>query len=978
MPAFESDFAVLTIVDEARDAAVELLGVAPTQWEDTLGLKWGVSLLAASDGGQHVVVVGKAVDRGNGPSFEAAEAMLRAWRPRHFVVADIAGGFWGEGPEGRDGLMLGDVIVASDIEYFEFEKQVEGGKTKPRALPIQLPSTGPRDAIGSLRHRCPEWYQPAEAKRPAASRGEPSKILDGQIVCGEKLLSNPKSKLVARLVRKYDKALGVDMESAGVGRAILARQREGIFAEFTVLRGVSDFVDKKGDDNQRSRDDWKPYAARVAVAAAKAWIVASPSGAGVIASGNALPRVLAATRPTRHTTGHSAAGAGAEKVGKYVERLRDWLKQAAQLAERAFRLQLQTTPFRSAISLAPKEGTVVERGKLLGLALADRKVVIVGPSGAGKSLLLRQILRQAAAQDAPLVVHVDLKENWRSEWADKLLDLPDEATIDVSMGALLTASALAPSASDLAQLAAGHSLVLIVDALNEVPADVGEKIRLLLDQYVRFHDTVRVLASDRRTELFYRESRWTVLHLAGVTEDEARDVVDEEFGEGTFDTQTQADRRLLCVPFFLDRALRSRRVRLGSRASAVGDFLRDAGLRSQEIDRAARYAFDLYERGEGVRNADDTAGLEADGLLDKLRTAEIVIDGAGGPIFAHQLVHQFLAGRYLGSRPDAWTGETLDKVTAQAASLDAVGMTIAAIVEQGERDRFLRIVYDWNWRAAVLALSETQAGDRQVSEVLATTILAMAAEKRFDAVGGTRARVEGVLREVPGPIAARMRALESHADVMAEVARMEFPDVPWWAAWREVFFWELRQHEMAEREIAAIGSAEPLIGWTVANSLRRFDQSEPIAVLLRMTYLSHQREEPGARATRWRVVHALGAWPSRANAQLLLGALDDPYVWAVYGAVRSLVEMAALTRDRDLRSWVIEQLGAHWRRLPPAPRSQLVWTAVYRDTDAAWPGAIRPLLETVRSHQTGGERERWDRRLERFEAYAKRHIAGIS
>lgn len=58
-------------------------------------------------------------------------------------------------------------------------------------------------------------------------------------------------------------------------------------------------------------------------------------------------------------------------------------------------------------------------------------------------------------------------------------------------------------------------------------------------------------------------------------------------------------------------------------------------------------------------------------------------------------------------------------------------MTIAEIPEREERDRFLRIVFDWNWRAAISALIETQSGDREVSEQLATAVLAMAAEKAF-------------------------------------------------------------------------------------------------------------------------------------------------------------------------------------------------------------------------------------------------------
>jgi hypothetical protein len=102
------------------------------------------------------------------------------------------------------------------------------------------------------------------------------------------------------------------------------------------------------------------------------------------------------------------------------------------------------------------------------------------------------------------------------------------------MSALLTACPQKPSASRLHDLASHRTVVLLVDALNEVPADVARRIQLALDQYVRIHDRVRVLVTDRRVEQFYRESGWTALELRGVDADEAQRVVDEEFGEGTY------------------------------------------------------------------------------------------------------------------------------------------------------------------------------------------------------------------------------------------------------------------------------------------------------------------------------------------------------------------------------------------------------------------------------------------------------------
>jgi nucleoside phosphorylase len=966
----DCDFAILTVVPEAWEAAKELFGVE--HYEEREGLVWGVCLVQAEDGGKHVISIGRAVDRSNVPANEAASAMLRAWKPRHLVLADIGGGFWGEGPKDRDGLDLGDVVVANDIQYFEAEKQTEAGR-KLRDYSIQLPSVGPRSALLSLRDRYPEWHQPAQQFRPADGPDRPPQILDGQIVCGEKLLANPKSALVKRLVRTYDKALALDMESVGVGRAVLERQREEISAQFTVLRGISDLFDKD-EPNQQTRDDWKPFAARAAVAAAYAWIVRSSSDKGVIAKRRPLPKPLASL--AQRLGLRWPASKPTDPADEYIEKTRKWLKDAAPIAERDFRLALQTTDLRSVPSAAPAAGATVERGELLGLVLQDRKVVVIGPSGAGKSNLLRQVLRQVAVQDEPLVVYLDLKENWNPDWASGLVEIPNQATIDASMDALLTASVLDVSTSDLNNLLSEQQLLLIVDALNEVPTEIGQRIRRTLNEYVRRHPTVYVLASDRRRELFYRESRWTVLHLSGATKEEARDVVDDRIEPGKFDQLDENDQKLLCVPFFLDRALRSGHVRLGSRANAVNDFLRDGGLDDNEIELAAPVAFDVYRRRKTVLNKENETALEQEGILKTVRDAAIVIDGASGPIFGHQLVHQFLAGRYLGAHAEEWTAETLDNVTADSASLETVDMTIAAIEGLEKRDRFLRIVYDWNWYAAMSALIETQTGDnRRVSDALATALLALAAEKRFDPVMGTRKRVNGLLAEVAGVIAEEMRAVASRDELLRQVSETDFPDADWWTSWRDVFVLTPGGHELADEDLALIGSSEPLIGWTVANALRRFSPSDLHSSLLQAIYRSQRRDEPGARVTRWRVVHALGAWPTLANANLLLETLDtDEYTWVLYGAVRSLVEMAARTTDHDLRNSILRGLDARWAGLTPEPLRQLVSAAAYRDADGDWPNAVRPLLNAIRDAQTGGEREFWDRRLETFEDYACAHV----
>lgn len=975
---WDSDFAILTIVPEAWQSAIELFGAS--NYEDRAGIRYAVSLVGAQDGGQHLVVIAQATDRSNVPAARATEAMLRAWKPRHFIVADIGGGFWSDGPTRRDGLNVGDVIVASDIEYFEVEKEVPDSEPLGRGYAMQLPTPGPRNAIRSLADFFADWYQPAQQLRLGAAEVRAPLIIDGQIICGEKLLSDPNSDLVKRLVKKYDKALGLDMESAGVGRAVLDLQGEEIFTQFVVLRGVSDLVNKI-EGNQETRDEWKPFAARASIAAAHTWIVSCSTSHGTMATGRSIPASLAAAR-----MGHVQELPPAyfsDIAVWYPDRLRKWLTDAAAVAPRSFCLALEATDYRTAPSAAPPEGETIERGVLVNLSLDDGKVVVVGPSGAGKSNLLRQVLRQVAVADELPVVFLDLKEKWDRKWTDGLVENPDPATVTSSMHALLNASAIPLSESHLAELSSKRTLLLIVDALNEVPTEVAEKIRRTLDEYVRCHPSVRVLASDRRKGVYHELFGWTVLHLAGATEEEARDVVDEEFGPGIFADLDETQQRLLSVPFFLDLALRVHNFRLGSQANAVEDFLRDAGLREpEEMVCAAEVGFEVYRRGETFTLSDsDIEKLEAKGLRHDLEASEVLSRGSNGLIFAHQLVHQFLAGHHLAANPEKWTPETLDRVTADAASLDGIGMTMAAIADEGKRDRFLRIVYDWNWRAAVSALIDARTGDRSVSEALATAVLALAAEKRFDPVSDTRSRVVGLLAEVPGPIAEGMRDIPSYEQLLDDVSHMEFPDVDWWTSWREVFVWDAGR-ELTHTEVALIGSSEPLMGWTVSNSLRRFQPSDQLAVLLQTIYLSQLREEPGARVTRWRVVHALGAWPTQANADFLLETLnfetpDDLNIWVVYGATRSLVEMAARARDPALRSFILGQLSERSYTLQPGPLGRIFATAAYRDADREWPETVRPLLISIRDQQTAGERERerWDRRIEVFDEYARDRAA---
>jgi len=956
MPAaatYETDFAILVVVPEAMEAARRIFG-PPSRYEHREGQEWRIWEVKAEDGGQLMVVIDDAPDRSNMPAQEATSLMINAWRPRRFLLADIGGGY-----RGRDGLALGDLVIGSELAYYSLVKEVPGGEVEERSFPIAQPSRGPRKALTSLTERVPDWGKPAESARPEIVGSAQPKILPGQIAAGERLVSDPESLTLKELEDRYPKALAVEMEAVGVGRAVWSAQQQEKFTQFGVLRGISDYLGEPG--NQETRDAVKPYAAAVAIAAAHAYIQIHPSEDSVLHQADSKDRP-------------SAPQSGAPE---YLKGLREVLATKQERRGPDFRLPLRSTDIRAPTSTAPAGEAAVERGELLDIVEHDKLVVVVGKSGAGKSELLNTLFRQLAVADDPLVVPINLKTGWSRSWAKQMPDQLHGEMLDLSMDAVLNAAEARLSVAELNEfLNQDVQVILLVDALNEVPPGAATKIRETLHQYVRMHPQVRVLATDRRAALDYRELRWTVLDLPVLSPEEVQRVIDAKFGTGTYESQPDARKEVLGIPFFLDRALKQGTVDFTSRADLVERYLREGGLEEDDFIAIGEVALDVLRRGETTLSKTDQQQLGADGL-EKLRSGGFVLETEAGLVFSHQLIHQYLAGRHLASHPDLWQPPIMDAITFSTASLDGVGMAIKAIDDDEQRDQFLHLVHDWNWRAAVVALSEARSGDRSVSEATEQAILAMAAEKRFDPVEGTRKRIIGLLKTVDCTIAEEFGAL-SEEDLHAAIATIDHPEISWWREWKRIFLAREVEDLHSDAMIERVAFDAPLIGWMAANALRRAEASPGVSRVARMIYSTHRNDTWSDAAIRWRIVHTLGAWPSTENAELLYTALTDEDRWCQYGAVRSLVEMAARTPDHELRDRILAELSARWRDLDPEPLSQIGWAPRYTEADGDWPRAVRPLIQAVRDAQQDEELERWNQRMAAFDHYAETHAASAA
>ena len=147
-------------------------------------------------------------------SVDTARA-LELYEPGYVVSFGIAGTLnWSDAP-------IGAVVFATSLFYYEPSKD-ELNSTQSRMDPIKVGDT----LMNPFR------------KIVLANVAR----VDGPFASGEKLFADIASSDRKRIVATNDKTLGVEMEAAGVGRAV---NRLSPAAEFLVIKGISDEGDKR-------------------------------------------------------------------------------------------------------------------------------------------------------------------------------------------------------------------------------------------------------------------------------------------------------------------------------------------------------------------------------------------------------------------------------------------------------------------------------------------------------------------------------------------------------------------------------------------------------------------------------------------------------------------------------------------------------------------------------------------------------------
>ncbi len=602
-----------------------------------------------------------------------------------------------------------------------------------------------------------------------------------------------------------------------------------------------------------------------------------------------------------------------------------------------------------------------------GLTLFDwmvkqrvRYVIIAGSGASGKSSYLQKLI--AYAQSDALFVLLNLKLFSSSELSQPgamKAGSPEDRI--AALRVLQHCNIL--QGDSIRDLASRGPVALLVDGLNEVPDDQDRTSLLtLLKLLVYDRPNATIVVTTREAPMRWIQ-QWSTsapaIHDALIatveplppTGDYAAKITGASAGAGQ-----------VTSPFFLDRGM------------APFNYLRDKlRLSESHIAQLSRVAYALYaERKLSFTKADFLQLVDPGdplGLWEFCTSNHFIIPIGDSHAFEHQIFHDYLAGRHMataGHDVARWTSTTFDAMTLDKASSDALTFALRELPDAKSGDAFLERVNDWNWRHAFnclsIAVAESSINERKWSDEVEQAFSALLHDKREDPVWKTRIDAEHLWQRVSSKLPVRGRRTTG--------------DAPKWSErWKAIYERHPENGELSFDLVASIVDSNSIVGWATANVLRRFHPKsasplpEPTMALLRGMYLARQGEEDGA--VRWRVVHALGAFPTPENTKLLLAALADAneYRWVRYGSARSLIEQAVRlgpTRERQsLLERIKENCASSATRPETAVLFELADTSLYRSADDKWVPSVLPMLHEIGRQFDGNEEKssRWNELL---------------
>lgn len=276
---------LFTITDKEFPVASDLLEqLAPMAEVDTTGAHTFSGCLDTEE--LPFVLVQQFGPRANFAAASSINKLIRDFKPQYFLVIGTAGGV--HRPEDDEaepytweGPRRGDVVFSEYVHYGSFMK-VSRSEYLMRHQPMDQPSTVLfNQARGVMREGSwPDLSRKFRRPTDPAPRAKSVEILSGETV-----QDNPLEPVQQFLMKHFDRAGAIEMESGGVAERLYSTRETVHYAPgFLTIRGVSDIVYARGRKRQlrqsdlpqstrsktEERDEWSPVAAASATAFAVA------------------------------------------------------------------------------------------------------------------------------------------------------------------------------------------------------------------------------------------------------------------------------------------------------------------------------------------------------------------------------------------------------------------------------------------------------------------------------------------------------------------------------------------------------------------------------------------------------------------------------------------------------------------------------------------------------------------------------------
>jgi adenosylhomocysteine nucleosidase len=194
------------------------------------------------DGDRSVrVALIQTLEQGQRSAMAAVERLRRTYNPTVVALVGIAGAI-------HDSLRIGDVVIATEVFYYDLRKETaEGTIRRGRGYPVP-PSV--RHAVNAFF----TGYGKSVMLKTVGTgdTGESFVVHQGPIGSGEAVVTSRSSNIPGYLSSLNDKILAIEMEGGAPAQTFYEELHPEAAADWLVIRGISDYANPQKNDLRQS------------------------------------------------------------------------------------------------------------------------------------------------------------------------------------------------------------------------------------------------------------------------------------------------------------------------------------------------------------------------------------------------------------------------------------------------------------------------------------------------------------------------------------------------------------------------------------------------------------------------------------------------------------------------------------------------------------------------------------------------------